>query len=74
MWFRVEANEIVMQIPNDRVITGGDVVEWRIFDYVPAVTHRVFDAFNRVARCASESGLGGRVYGDFHEWVCPSRR
>ena len=57
--FWVEADEIVVQIPNDRIITGSDVVEWWIFNHVSTVAHRIFDAFNRVAGCAGESGLGG---------------
>ena len=70
----IESDEVVVQIPNDWVIAGSDVVKWRIFDHVSAVTHRVFDAFNRVARCAGESGLCGRrmeilAYGFIHHAV-----
>ena len=58
--FRIESDEIVVQIPNDRVITGSDVVKWWIFDHVTTVTHCVFDAFDGVARRAGESRLCGR--------------
>ena len=60
MGFRVESDEIVVQISDDRVIAGSDVVEWRIFNHITAVTHRIFDALHRVARCAGEACLRGR--------------
>ena len=72
--FRVEADEIVVQIPNDRVIAGSEIVKWRIFDHVSTVPHRILDAFHRMARRASESGLCGRcmkilAYGFIHHAV-----
>ena len=58
--FRIESDEIVVQIPNKRVIAGSDVVKRWIFNHVSAIAHGIFDAFNRVARRAGESGLCGR--------------
>ena len=49
-----------MQIADNRVIAGGDVVQWRIFDYIATVTHRILNAFNRVACCAGEARLRRR--------------
>ena len=57
---RIEADEVVVQIPNKRIIAGSDVVERWIFNSRIAIAHGIFDAFNRVARGAGESGLCGR--------------
>ena len=78
MRLRIESDEIVVQIPNKWIIAGSDVVERRVFNHVSAITHRVFDAFNGMARCAGESGLCGRrmevlPYGFIHHAVEQNR-
>ena len=60
MGFWVEPDEIVVQIPNKRIIAGSDVMKRRVFNHVSAITHGILDAFDRVARRAGESGLCGR--------------
>ena len=56
---RIKSDEIVVQIADNRIIAGGDVVKGWVFNHIPTVTHRVFDFFHGVARCAGESCLGG---------------
>ena len=57
--FRVESNEIVVQITDNGILTGGDVVKGRVFNDISAVAHRIFDLFYGVARRACKSCLCG---------------
>ena len=54
---RVKADEVVVQIAHDGIFAGGDVVERRILDDIPAVAHRIFDLFDGVTCRASKPGL-----------------